>query len=197
MLKNGIIGVFSLFLACTAANSKKESFELARENASIEVTGTSPIHGWKMHLNTFSCNADFIMEGSVVAGIDKVTFNCKATDLKSDNSLMNSKAYFALKSSEFPEIKFNMRSPVTISLANNAFSTDMKGDLFIAGESISLIIPLSGTIENRNGTNIIDINGKTDLKMSDFNIDPPTFLIAAIKAGNEVSVSFSMRFLQR
>ena len=197
MIKYGIIGLLSLLLACTLNNSKSESFELSKESAFVQVSGTSPMHDWKMYLKTFDCNAEFIMKGSQVKGIDKVTFKCKAEDLKSDNSLMDNKAYSSLKSGIFPELKFNMTSPVKISLNNNKFRDKLNGNLFIAGKSIAISIPLNGTLDIKNGTTTIDVSGETELKMSDFDISPPAFLMGAQKTGDRVSISFSLQFLQK
>jgi polyisoprenoid-binding protein YceI len=80
---------------------------------------------------------------------------------------------------------------------NNKFSDNLRGNLFIAGKSRNISIPVSGTINNQSGTNIITISGETELKMSDFDISPPSFLIGAIKTGNIVTCSFSLQFLQK
>jgi len=197
MFKYGMIGALSLLLAGTTFNSKSQSFELSKESASITISGTSTLHDWKMYLETFDCNTNFILKGSILKGIDRVTFNCKVTDLKSDNSLMDKKAYTALKSRTFPEIKFNMISPMEISSDNNKFRNNLKGILFIAGESNAVSIPLNGTLYNKNETNIIDVRGETELKMSDFDISPPAFMMGALKTGDRITVSFVLQFLQK
>jgi hypothetical protein len=197
MFRYGIIGTLSLLLACTGTHSKKPPFELSKDSAFVVVSGTASIHDWKMNLITFDCYADFIMKGSEVRGIDEVTFSCKVTDLKSDNSLMDSKAYSALKSGVFPEIKFNMTSPMELSPDNNKFRDKLNGDLYIAGKSIAVSIPLNGTLYNKNGTAIIDVSGETELKMSEFDITPPSFMMGILKADDRVSVSFSLRYRQK
>jgi polyisoprenoid-binding protein YceI len=197
MLRYEIIGTLSLLLACTSTHSKKQPFELSKENAFVMVSGTAPMHDWKMYLKTFDCNADFIMKDSEVKGIDEVTFSCKATDLKSDDPLMDNKAYSALNSGNFPEIKFNMTSPIKLSPDNNKFRDKLNGDLYLAGKSIAVSIPLNGTLDNKNGAAIIDVSGETELKMSDFDITPPSFLMGMLKTGDKVTVSFSLQFSQK
>jgi hypothetical protein len=197
MFKYRMIGVLSLLLAGTTFNSKSQSFELSKENASIVISGTSTLHDWKMYLKTFDCTANFIQKGSELKVIDKVTFNCMATDLISDNSLMDKKAYSALKSKIFPEIKFNMISAMEISSDNNKFRDNLRGNLFIAGKSMPILIPFNGTLSNINGINIIEVNGETELKMSDFDISPPSFMMGALKTGDRITISFSLQFLQK
>jgi hypothetical protein len=120
-----------------------------------------------------------------------------ATDLISDNSLMDKKAYSALKSKIFPEIKFNMISAMEISSDNNKFRDNLRGNLSIAGKSMPILIPFNGTLSNINGINIIEVNGETELKMSDFDISPPSFMMGALKTGDRITISFSLQFLQK
>ena len=91
MLKVGIVGLLILSLAGTTLRLNKSSFELSKENASVTVSGTSTIHEWKMNMKAFNCKSSFIVDGSGLKGIGNVTFSCKATDLKSDNALMDKK----------------------------------------------------------------------------------------------------------
>jgi YceI-like domain. len=197
MFKYGMIGVMSLLLAGPTVNQKNQPFEISKEKESFLVTGTSTLHDWKMDLKIFDCNANFIMEGPRLTSIDQVAFNCKATDLKSDNSLMDKKAYSALKSGTFPEIKFNGISPIEISVNNNKFTDNLRGNLFIAGKSITVLIPINGTFSSINGNNIIEVSGETDLKLSSFNIVPPTAMLGTLKTGDGITVSFSLRFMQK
>jgi hypothetical protein len=197
MLKYGIIGIMSFFLAGTTSDPGNQLFELSKEYAPIKISGTSTLHDWKMYLKIFDCNANFIVEGSRLKGVDAVTFNCKTTDLKSDNSLMDKKTYSALKSGTFPEIKFNMISAMEISADNNKFVNNLRGKLFIAGKTIPVSIPINGTLSNINGINIIHVSGETELKLSDFDISPPTAMMGVLKTGDKITVSFSLQFQQK
>jgi len=197
MFKYGIVAVMSLVLSGSTFNPGSVPFELSKENSPIMISGTSTLHDWTMSLKIFDCNAHFILEGSRLKGIDGVTFDCRTTDLKSDNSLMDKKAYAALKSSTFPDIKFNMTSAMEISPDNNKFISSMRGKLFIAGKSIPVSIPLNGSLSDIKGINIIDVSGEIELKMSDFDITPPTAMLGTLKTGDRITVSFSLQFHQK
>jgi|PlaIllAssembly_1097288.scaffolds.fasta_scaffold100890_2 polyisoprenoid-binding protein YceI len=196
MIRLIILRLLLVSLTGTNITSEKQSFEVSKDNASILISGTSNLHDWKMHLKTFDCNADFVIEGSNIEIIDKVTFSCNAEDLKSDNSLMDKKAYSALKSKSFPQVRFDMTSPLKVNPDNNKFSANLKGNLNIAGKSSTISIPVNGIIFNQNGNNIINVNGDLVLKMSDFGISPPAFMMGALKTGDSVTVSFTMQFSQ-
>jgi hypothetical protein len=197
MLKYGLIGILSLFWTGITISSKNQSFELSKDSTYFQIIGTSTLHDWKMNLGIFDCSANFVLNGFQLKGIDEVTFNCKATDLKSENSLMDKKAYSALKSMTFPEIKFNMTSAIIISSNTNQFSENLKGNLLLAGKSVAVTIPVTGKLNDFNGIKTIDVKGKTELKMSDFDISPPAFMMGALKTGDKVAIIFSLRFFQK
>jgi hypothetical protein len=197
MFKFKIIAIIILFQAVSAADLKGQSFELSKESAPIVVSGTSTLHDWKMILNIYDCSTNFIMKGSQVEGIDAVTFSCKATDLKSDNSLMDRKAYSALKVTAFPEIKFISTSAGGITQDKNKFSGNLSGNLIIAGKSVAVSIPLTGALPNINVTSKIEVRGETELKMSDFDISPPTAMMGALKTGDKIKISFSFQFVTK
>lgn len=196
MIKYGLIGILLLFWPETIQYSKEQSFELAKNSASIQVTGTSNLHDWNMNLKIFDCTANFILSGSGIEGIDEVIFKCKVTDLKSENSLMDKKAYSALKSKTFPEINFNMTSAIKTSSNTNQFNENLKGNLSVAGKSVAVSIPVTCRLYDNNGIKIIDVQGKTDLEMSSFDISPPVFMMGALKTGDKVTISFSLQFKQ-
>ncbi len=197
MFKYGIIGILLLLLPGSIPDSENRSFELSRNNSTILITGTSTLHNWKMDLKVFDVSARFILDGYRLRGIDDVTFRCKSEDLKSDYSLMDKKAYFALKSDTFPEIKFRMTSPMDISTDNDKFSDILKGTLYIAGQSKSVSIPFNGTLHSKNGTYMIDVSGQTELKMSDFDISPPVFMMGVLKTGDMITITLSIQLLHR
>lgn len=197
MLKYGLIGAMLLFLTGACNNPSKQLFEFSKESASVVISGTSTLHDWKMSLKVFDCNAKFSVEGSRVKGINDVTFRCRTEDLKSDNSLMDKTAYAALKSATFPEIKFNMISGMEISSDSNNFVSSIKGKLSIAGKSFPVSVPFEGSLSDNNGINIIEVRGGTGLKLSDFDITPPVAMMGIIKTGDNITVSFSIKFRQK
>ena len=197
MFKYAIITILSLLSADDIFNSESRSFELEKNSVSFLINGTSTLHNWDMHLKTFDCKANFLIEDSRLRGIDDVIFTCSTTDLKSNNSLMDRKAYAALKSSEFPEITFKMTSAMEISPDNDKFRDSLKGNLFVAGKMIAVSVPIEGTLNNVNGQNTIKISGETELNMSDFDISPPVLMMGALKTGNKITLTFSLQFLPK
>jgi polyisoprenoid-binding protein YceI len=185
-----IKGILLIILTVSAAFSKPTAYEAADGEAVIVITGTSSLHDWEMVLNKFDCNVAFTNEGFRMTGIDKVSFSCKAADIKSNNKIMDRKTYDALKADVSPEIKFISVKTTELVAGDKSFSGKLIGKLIAAGETREITIPFEGTFTDNR---IISVSGKTDLKMSDFNITPPTAMLGTLKTGNEISVSFSVK----
>jgi polyisoprenoid-binding protein YceI len=145
-----------------------------------------------MDMKVMDCDVNLTLNGSGVQDIHEIKFSGKAKELKSESNLMDKKAYAALRSDKFPEIKFIKTSLTGLLSENNKFSGKLAGDLSVAGETRRVNFPFTGTMgSNRT----IDINGEIELKMSDFKIDPPTAMLGTLKTGDAISVSFTLRLV--
>ena len=174
--------------------SEGQPFVLSETGTAIQIKGTSTLHDWTMDLRNFNSGFQIEQEGSLIKGIDNVTFSCKATDIKSESSLMDTKAYNALKAGNFPEIKFSSISTTGLASEGTRFTGNLNGKLSVAGETHDITVPFNGTfVDSRT----INITATTDLTMSSFNITPPTAFLGVLKTGDKISVSFTLQFVQK
>ena len=187
------ISIF-LFLSNLPLLTEGQPFELSKIGTAIEIKGTSSLHDWTMDLKDFNSGFQIKQEGSSIKSIDNITFSCKAKDIKSESTLMDNKAYNALKAKEFPDIKFIGLSTTGLTLDGDKFTGNLNGKLSVAGETHDITVPFNGTFVNNN---TINITASTDIAMSSFNITPPTALLGALKTGDKISVSFTLEFVQR
>lgn len=169
-------------------------FELSKTGTNVVIEGTSSLHDWEMNLKAFNSGFQLNQEGSLIKGFENVTFSCKATDIKSESSLMDKKTYDALKADDFPEIKFSGISCTGLIAEGKKFKGSISGKLNVSGETQDVTIPFNGAFTD---SKTIDIIASTDLVMSSFNITPPTAMLGALKTGDKISVSFSLQFVQK
>ena len=169
-----------------------QNYELSKNGTTIIIKGTSSLHNWEMDVRAYNSEIQVDNEGST-AGIYNVSFVCRATDLKSESSLMDKKAYDALKAKDFPEIKFESTSKTEIVINDNKFSGNLNGRLIVAGKTEQVTIPFSGSVD---GNNTISISAETDLLMSSFNIAPPTAMLGTLKTGDKISISLSLQYVR-
>jgi polyisoprenoid-binding protein YceI len=193
-MKKAITGILIMILAGFSIVSNGGTFELAKTGTEVVIKGTSSLHDWKMDLKIINCGVQFKQEGNTLKSIDNVSFSCKARDIKSESSIMDNKAYDALKAKTYPEIKFTWVSTSGLITDGNKFSGNLKGKLIVAGETRDIIIPFTGNCIDNNTISVI---GSTDISMSNFNITPPTAMLGTLKTGDKISVSFTFQFVQK
>jgi len=185
---------FSLVLAALSLLSAGQTFELSNTGAAVVIKGTSSLHDWEMDLKVINSAFHIHQEGATIDGLENVTFSCKAKDIKSESSLMDGKAYDALKADKYPEIKFSGISTSGLVADGKKITGNLKGKLNVAGSTQDITIPFNGTFID---SKTININATADLLMSSFNITPPTAMLGTLKTGDKISVSFSMQFVQK
>jgi hypothetical protein len=193
-MKNTIKILLLLVSAGLSLLSEGQAFELSKTGTAVVIKGTSSLHDWEMNLKAFNSNFQLNQEGSLIKGFENVTFSCKATDIKSEYSLMDKKAYDALKADDFPEIKFSAISGNVLTAEGKTFKGSLSGELNVAGETHDVIIPFNGIFTDNK---TINITASTDLAMSSFNITPPTAMMGALKTGDKISVLLSLQFVQK
>jgi len=188
-MKKIFITILILVFSMTTIYSFGQSYIMSRELNEVLIKGTSNLHDWQMVVSGSSCEANFIIEGDQLKGITKVDFMCKPTDIKSDHALMDKKTYSALKADVFPEIRFSFLSKNEMLSDSREFRGSLRGNLLVAGITKEVTVPFTATI---NADNTINVTGSLELKMSDFNITPPTALLGTLKTGDKISVYYSL-----
>ena len=103
--------------------------------------------------------------------------------MESGKSIMDDKAYDAVQADDYPEIIFSAK---TLQISGNSIVG--KGNLVIGGES--RVIDLDAEIV-KNGAEM-QLQGKVPLKMSDFDITPPTAMFGTLKTGDEVVIHYDI-----
>lgn len=152
---------------------------------SIKVLGTSNLHDWEMVAQNVPADAQFTIKGNQVQDISSFNFTLPVKSLKAKEDLMNSRAYKAMKADKFATITFKLASAEVSQSVVKA-----TGALTIAGTTKQ--VTLQGkAVENADGT--VTVSGSRKIKMSEFGITPPTFMLGALKVGDEVTVEYTLK----
>ncbi|MFB6345878.1 MAG: YceI family protein [bacterium] len=112
-----------------------------------------------------------------------------------DNRRMTSDMYNALKADEHRIIIFQYNRFKKIDFNEQAeknglnFDLELVGGLAMAGAANSITIETSVTSTTDE---LLQLQGQFDLKMTDFNITPPTALMGLVKAHDGVQVSYQI-----
>ena len=156
----------------------------------LTVKGTSTLHDWSMKSLKADCSGNFTIGASgQIIGVEGLVFSTPATGLKSEHESMDNNAYKALKTDKNPTISYTVYS-VTVSPAEAGGTVvTCKGKLTIAGASRDEEIV---TLCRLNADNTITVDGTERISMKDYRIDPPSFMLGAVKTGDAVVLSFHL-----
>lgn len=168
------------------------NFNAQSEQSSVIIKGTSNLHDWEMKLENITCQVSLQSEDPVLI-LEKVYFSGEAKSLQSESSIMDKKAHSALKSEEYPQIKFSLTTSQKIQIINGTFKGTATGNLTVAGVTKNVSFPFTGKINDKNE---VIINGSEKIDMTQFGIEPPTALMGSLKTGKDINVSFSINLKQ-
>lgn len=159
----------------------------------IRLQGTSNIHDWEMKAVAGSSSASFVIDAkNKVTALNSLTFTLPAKSLKSDSKAMDNNTYKALKSSANPNLSFVMGSATVVSTGNNSYQLNCSGMMSIAGTTKETSLVAIATYDPSDKT--LTIKGVKKMKMTDYNVKPPKALLGTIKTGDQISISYTMKY---
>jgi polyisoprenoid-binding protein YceI len=190
VIKNRIV-ILILSLLIAQVLPAQEKYKLVQDKSTLKVKGTSTVHDWEMVAE--KVNSELLVAFNDQGNFEfkDVSVACEAEKILSDNSIMDSKTHNALKASKHPTISFKMKSLSNFKIDDSSFSGEINGYVKIAGVTKSIKFRFTGNIINRDK---IQVDGVVPLKMSDFDIEPPTAMLGALKTGNEVEIEYTFYF---
>jgi polyisoprenoid-binding protein YceI len=153
-------------------------------DSKVTIEGTSTMHDWESNVEQVSGKGTFTIDAAEVKAIKNLNVNFVVESIESGKSKMDDLTYEALKSEQHPTITFNL-TEIT-GIGGNTINA--KGQLSIAGKTNT--VPVKGTAKVNGNT--ITINGEYPLNMTDYDIDPPTAMLGAIKVGETVTIKYNL-----
>jgi polyisoprenoid-binding protein YceI len=190
-INRSIAGLAVIFLLGTAgALRAQEAYRVA--DPDIKVLGTSNLHNWSMEAKDITCAAKFrfdLATGVLPQSLAELDLEIPVHNLKSGESSMDSRAYTAMKADKFETITFTSTSAVIVPGQKNQFQLKATGTMTIAGASQPVVLTAACQV-NPDGS--IVCNGSQQLKMTDYRIKPPSFMLGALKTGDQLNINFSL-----
>lgn len=154
-------------------------------SASITVAGTSTIHNWRMISKNVTSSADFETNASgEVVKLNSLQVILDAESLKSGKSGMDKNAYSALMTDKYKQITFQI-----VFAKIEAGVIQCQGKLKIAGVIKDVSLKTTYTMQPGG---MLQAKGSTTLLMSDYGIEPPTFMFGSVTTGDEITISFDV-----
>lgn len=180
-------------LLASSFNATAQNIELDKKTSKFIIKGTSSLHDWEMVSETCQGSIALNNVGTESLDIKNINIAVEVETLKSGKNIMDKKCYRALKHDEFPVIKYHFKNITSIERKNdNLYSAKLNGTLSIAGITKPTLILVDIILKDNI---IVNIKGKKELKMSDFNVVPPTALLGTLKTGNDITIEFNLNYI--
>ncbi len=165
------------------------------KDVTVKMYGTSTLHDWEMEASRAKGEAQLIFNAeneSELTSMKSLTFTLEVKDLKSDNSGLDKNAYKALKADKYKYISYKLVS-AKLSPEKGGYLAQTKGKLTIAGITNDIAMDIHLIVDK----NTITYKGSYQLNMSDYNVEPPSFMMGMMSTGDELKISFDVTYVKQ
>ena len=178
-----------VFLFLISQVTFSQDLMLNNAESSLTVSGTSNLHDWNIKGQMFKGEGSFIFDNEHLKMISELTFEVVVAQLKADKDGMNKTIQKALKAAQQPTITYKFEKLILLTEVDlYTYTAETSGFLTIAGLTKPINLLFNISVLNHK----IRFKGTKNLKMSDFNIDPPKAMLGMLKSGNEILVKFDV-----
>lgn len=181
--------ILTLTLSMSAFLFAQVDYQIS--NFKVSIAGTSTVHDWTADVNSVSGIADLEMTNGELTGLINLNVKIDANSIKSEKgSMMDKNIYKALKTKDNNYITFKLKKVKSLTTTGNMTNLSVDGDLTIAGATKLVNLRATGT-ENDGS---YKFEGSKKIKMTDYNVEPPTFMFGAMTTGDEVTITYEVTF---
>ena len=185
-MKTLIQAVITLFVLTfiTTSLQAQSTFVLA-DSSTMSITGTSTLHDWESRVTEFSANIKANI-ASETPSFQEFSLTVPVKSIKSEKSKMEKKTYEALKEKDHPNITFDLLNVTSVE----DDTVTAAGNLTIAGTTKPITIKAAYTTPNETKQNL-QLKGAYSLKMTNYNVEPPSVMFGTIKSGDEITIQYN------
>lgn len=157
--------------------------------SSLWITGTSTRSDWTVTAGTIDGGVTLAdaSDGSSVSGV-QVRIPTREIASKS-STIMDRLMHDALKATDHPEISYELVDAMQVAPDGGGFALQTSGRLTLAGVTRDVEMVVQG---EDLGEGKYRYTGSTPLKMTDYDMSPPTAMFGALRTGNDVTVHFDI-----
>jgi polyisoprenoid-binding protein YceI len=157
----------------------------------LVINGTSTMHDWSSAATNVTVQGDFTINNGVIEKITGGTANVSVKSIKStkNSGLMDSRTHETLKADKNPNITYTISKVSSVQQSGSEATVTLSGNLTIGGVSkpTDIIVKMK-VLPNGD----IEVKGNKKILMSNHGIKPPSFMLGALKVGDEVSLDINV-----
>jgi polyisoprenoid-binding protein YceI len=102
---------------------------------------------------------------------------------------MDNRTYKTIKADQYPSITYKLTSATVSAISPKSYLVKAKGELTIAGVTQPINVSVNATL---NADNTITCTGTENIKLTDYGIKPPSFMLGAMKVYNDLAIQFTL-----
>ena len=168
------------------------------EESRLWIEGSSNINQFECEAKEYSGRADVTNSATRENGTEQYTNDLDiyveivTDEFDCGKKRMNRDLKSALKADEYPKITFKYNYARTVSVPespDNTYSVLVNGDLTVAGTTREIEFLANGAYLEGGR---MRAQGAKEIKMTDFNIEPPSGLFGLVKADDNLTVHFNL-----
>ena len=158
----------------------------------IKLNGTSNLHDWEMTAVAGTSDASIVVANGKITSLSKMNFSLPVKNLKSGKNAMDKNTYKALNTDVNPNISFVLTSATVVPTGGNNYKFNCLGKMTIAGTTNATDLVATGIYNPADKS--FTVTGIKKMKMTDYNVKPPKAMFGTIKTGNDISISYNVKF---
>lgn len=179
-----LLSVAAIILSTTSNCQSQNNYILKSSTSTVK--GTSSLHEWESEITGVDFKGTLITDANSVKEIKSGELKILVKGIKSTKGkIMDNKTYEAFDYEKNPYVTFKYISAKAGATGN----WEINGTLSMAGNSRPLVLTATTKVLP-NGE--IRITASKKLKMTEFNMKPPTAVMGTIKVGDEVTLVFDI-----
>lgn len=160
----------------------------------IKVLGQSNVHDWTMTAKDLESSGTFKFNSrDELVDLTALKFTVVAKSLKSGKTSMDNRTYKSIKADAFPKISYQLTFATVTMVQANKYAIQTTGVLTIAGKAQSIGMKVMAMV-NTDGS--ISCHGTEKLMLTDYGIEPPSFMLGAMKVGNDLIIQFNLNYVK-
>jgi polyisoprenoid-binding protein YceI len=156
------------------------------------VEGTSTIRSFTCRAPDVSASVEGVTDAVAqvatgLKGVRTVRVTVPADHMECGNGTMNDHLKKALKVEQFPTIVFAL-TEYDVARTTTGVAGTLNGTLTLGGVQHPIVLQALGKREG----DVLRVTGSYDLKMTDYDLTPPSLMFGRIKVGETVTVKFDL-----
>ena len=162
---------------------------LPGKDVAVKVLGSSNVHDWIEIATGLTSQGDFKFEGDQLKSLHSFSFSVDVKSLKSEHESMDNRTYKTIKADKFPTVTYKLTSAIVTLVQKNKYTIKATGDLTIAGSTQTVVLNVAAIV---NADNTITCTGTQNIKLTDYKMDPPSFMLGAMKVKNDLTIQYNL-----